>query len=266
MLMLKYVTINLRSSLDHINTRGRIWRCMYFIRCCHCMIVASHSASPLLTIVECFKCLLSYFLIWWIGMDHKKFNLKVTWQKMSKLELWSLLASRCVTVGVVGRRRVMHSVALTANAPLELPELKQQRCWLPVNDHRSSSPPDVNALFVSRIKDRNPATAIVSLMSTPGRCRLNLVLASQTSPHLRKAELMLKPRLPVLPAVPWIVQDLETSRTTWEVGKECCPTTLLALTNCTKNEVSGARMLIICIYMIVKKPAFAFKAVNLIRC
>ena len=201
----------------------------------------------------------------WTGSQ--KFNLKVTWQKMSKLELWSLLASRCVTVGVVGCRRVMHSVALTANAPLELPELKQQRCWLPVNDHRSSSPPDVNALFVSRIKDRNPATATVSLMSTPGRCRLNLVLASQTSPHLRKAELMLKPRLPVLPAVPWIVQDLETSRTTWEVGKECCPTTLLALTNCTKNDLlSVAHACLLFAYMIVRKQTFTFKTVNLIRC
>ena len=128
---------------------------------------------------------LLFNLMDWNGSQ--KFNLRVTWQRISKLEFWSLLASRCVTVGVVGRRRVMHSVALTANAPLELPELKQQRCWLPVNDHRSSSPPDVNALFVSRIKDRNPATATVSLMSTPGRCRLNLVLASQTSPHLRKA-------------------------------------------------------------------------------
>ena len=168
----------------------------------------------------------SFFLLCillnWNGSQ--KSNLKVTWREMSKFEVWSLLASRCVTV-------VMHSIALTANAPLELPELKQQRCWLPVNDHRSSSP-DVNALFVSTIMDPNPATATHSLMSTPdGWCRLNLVFARLTTiPHLRKAVDAL--------AVPWIVQDLETSRTTWEVGKECRPTTLLALTNCTKNYLS----------------------------
>jgi len=48
----------------------------------------------------------------------------------TKVEILSLLAFLCcVRVGVPGRRRrVMHSVALTATAPLELPELKQQRC------------------------------------------------------------------------------------------------------------------------------------------
>ena len=152
-------------------TRGRICRCINFIPWCSChrWLLRHIRRHPRFLSWN----LASYFLFQSIWMVHKI----QPESHPTKVEILSLLAFLCcVRVGVPGRRRrVMHSVALTATAPLELPELKQQRCWLPVNDHRSSSA----TLSLFHFMDPDPALALFDahppylILTTTEPCKID---------------------------------------------------------------------------------------------
>ena len=96
------------------------------------------------------------------------------WQHLSFVHFWHQLRQSwrcspplvwfCYAAGVC----VMHSVAHTANAPLELPELKQQRSWLPANDHLASSATQLSLfpVFGDRCSPANPVFAIQDKIPT----------------------------------------------------------------------------------------------------
>ena len=185
------------------------------------MIVASHSAPPSFPLVE--SCFLFFISINLNGSQnptwkspHKSWDF-VTFGVFVLRQSWRTRpSSSCHAFGRAHRHRTTRASWVEATALLTSGKRPSQLLS--------------NALFVSLHGSRSCTRPLWH----PAWSWPPLSLARSTSTHLRKA-VNAGVKTKVLPAVPGIVQDLETSLTTWEVGKECCPTTLLAPTNCTKN-------------------------------